>query len=119
MSPDGSKELVARDEVADPVSFVSSLDGKDIIAVEFNSTQPKRQYLMPDHPDANFNEGLARLSMGDFELGWIKHERRWDLPFWRNRRRGFAQPLWRGETEPAGRTVLLHADISEDRKSVV
>ena len=70
----------------------------------------RAQSIQPAHPDANFNEGLARLSMGDFELGWIKHERRWDLPFWRNRRRGFARPLWRGETEPSGRTVLLHAE---------
>ena len=70
----------------------------------------RAQSIQPEHPDANFNEGLARLSMGDFELGWIKHERRWDLPFWRNRRRGFAQPLWRGQTEPTGRTVLLHAE---------
>ncbi|HPU51781.1 MAG TPA: tetratricopeptide repeat protein [Burkholderiaceae bacterium] len=70
----------------------------------------RAQSIQPTHPDANFNEGLARLSLGDFELGWIKHERRWDLPFWRNRRRGFTQPLWRGETEPAGRTVLLHAE---------
>jgi tetratricopeptide (TPR) repeat protein len=51
----------------------------------------RAQSIQPAHPDANFNEGLARLSMGDFELGWIKHERRWDLPFWRNRRRGFAR----------------------------
>ncbi len=70
----------------------------------------RAQSIEPAHPDANFNEGLARLSLGDFELGWIKHERRWDLPFWRNRRRGFSQPLWRGETEPAGQTVLLHAE---------
>jgi dipeptidyl aminopeptidase/acylaminoacyl peptidase len=59
VSPDGSKELAARDEVADPVSFVSSLDGKEVIAVEFNSTAPKRQYLMPDHPDAKLLKSLG------------------------------------------------------------
>lgn len=59
VSPDGSKELVARDEVADPVSFVSSLDGKEVIAVEFNSTAPKRKYLMPDHPDSKLLKSLG------------------------------------------------------------
>jgi dipeptidyl aminopeptidase/acylaminoacyl peptidase len=52
VNPDGSRELVVRDAVSDPVSYVESLDGKDVIAVEYNSTMPKRTYLMPDHPDA-------------------------------------------------------------------
>lgn len=59
VSPDGSKEPVARDEYSDPVGLVDSLDGKDIIAVEFNSTAPKRQYLMPDHPDAKLLKSLG------------------------------------------------------------
>jgi tetratricopeptide (TPR) repeat protein len=66
--------------------------------------------IRPDHPDANFNEGLARLSLGDFENGWPLHEWRWELPFWRDRRRGFSQPLWTGREDLAGRRVLLHAE---------
>jgi len=68
------------------------------------------QAIRPDHPDANFNEGLARLSLGDYGIGWRKHERRWQLPYWRPRLRGFARPAWLGDTDPRGRTLLLHAE---------
>lgn len=64
VGPDGRKELVARDEAADPVDFVTSLDGKDVIAVEFNSTQPKRRYLLPDHPDAKLLKSLGQSFPG-------------------------------------------------------
>lgn len=64
VSPDGSKERVARDDVADPVSYVTSLDGKEVIAVEFNSTQPKRQYLLPEHADAKLLKSLGQSFPG-------------------------------------------------------
>ena len=64
----------------------------------------------PELADAHWNGALLRLLLGDFERGWA--ERQW------GRRcaglgfvdRQFAQPLWRGEADIAGKTILLHSD---------
>ena len=68
------------------------------------------QQLRPDLPDPHFNEALVRLTLGEFESGWRKHEWRWSLPFWRPRLRGFTQPAWLGESDPRDRVLLLHAE---------
>jgi tetratricopeptide (TPR) repeat protein len=64
----------------------------------------------PELPDAHWNGALLRLLLGDFETGW--KERQWGrkcagLGFVD---RQFAQPLWHGETDIAGKTILLHSD---------
>lgn len=64
----------------------------------------------PDHCDANWNEALTRLAVGDYAQGWRKYEWRW-----RNRSLGlsqgdFKEPLWLGEEDLNGRTILLHAE---------
>src|SRR5262249_12912674 len=66
--------------------------------------------LDPELADAHWNGALLRLLLGDFETGW--KERQWgrkcaDLKFVD---RQFAQPLWHGETDIAGKTILLHSD---------
>jgi len=57
---DGDRKLVFRDEIADPFQPIMSLDGKDLIAVDFNSTMPRREYLLPDHPDAKILKSLEK-----------------------------------------------------------
>ena len=61
----------------------------------------------PGHVDARWNGALCRLALGDFAHGWQDFE-------WRDRLtmgiRPFAEPLWLGQPEVAGRTVLLHAE---------
>ncbi len=64
VSPDGSKELVLKDEVSNPTNVVMSLDGKEVIGVEFSSTMPRRKYLLPDHPDAVVLQQLANSFPG-------------------------------------------------------
>jgi tetratricopeptide (TPR) repeat protein len=64
----------------------------------------------PELADAHWNGALLRLLLGDFERGWLG--RPWgrkcsSLSFVD---RQFAQPLWRGETDIAGKTILLHSD---------
>jgi tetratricopeptide (TPR) repeat protein len=61
-------------------------------------------------PEAHFNEGLCRLRMGDFEGGWAKYEWRWKCNDFTSPRRDFAQPLWLGDADIAGKTILLHAE---------
>ncbi len=62
----GKRELVVRDEVSDPAGVVMSLDGKDVIGVEFSSTMPKRHWILPDHPDAILLKNLQRSFAGQW-----------------------------------------------------
>jgi len=67
----------------------------------------RAQALKPDYANAHWNEALARLTLGEFRIGWEKYD-------WRHRRpghaaRAFAAPAWTGE-DLTGRTILLHAE---------
>ena len=66
--------------------------------------------LRPDYAEAHFNEALCRMLIGDFDRGWEKNEWRWETEQARNEKRNFAQPLWLGSNEIAGKTILLHAE---------
>jgi tetratricopeptide (TPR) repeat protein len=68
------------------------------------------QRLDPDNADANWNEALALLSLGDFERGWKQYEWRWKTPDQAPHRRKFEAGLWLGDSDPAGKTILLHAE---------
>jgi Tfp pilus assembly protein PilF len=65
--------------------------------------------LRPDDADAHFFGSLSRLLTGDFDHGWIEYE-------WRKgastgiSKRDFQQPLWLGEDDIAGKTILLHSE---------
>jgi len=64
----------------------------------------------PDYAEAHFHEALCRLMIGDFDRGWEKYEWRWETEHQRHAKRGFTQPLWLGQEEIAGKTILLHAE---------
>jgi len=62
----------------------------------------------PDHAEAHWNRSLALLAKGDLQRGFAEYE-------WRKRRpnaaeREFVQPLWLGDGDIAGKTILLHAE---------
>jgi Tfp pilus assembly protein PilF len=63
--------------------------------------------LRPDYAEAYWNQSLCLLLMGHFERGWRQYE-------WRKRRsqpiavRPYTQPLWLGEENIAGKTVLIY-----------
>ena len=63
----------------------------------------------PEHAESHWNESLCRLLMGDFGRGWQKYEWRWKTEQAASIR-AFAQPLWLGREDVAGKTVLLHAE---------
>ncbi len=65
--------------------------------------------LDPDYAEARWNEGLARLRLGDFRGGWSKYEWGWKTGH-RGMERRFAQPRWTGAEPLAGKTLLLHAE---------
>ncbi len=65
--------------------------------------------LKPDYADARFGQSLALLTLGDLRNGFAAYESRYDTEEVRARRRHFAEPLWLGERDLGGRTLLVHA----------
>ena len=63
--------------------------------------------IRPDFGQAQWNEGAARLTIGDFEIGWQKYE--WRRLLGVLKLRG-PQPLWLGGGELRGKTILLFAE---------
>ena len=66
--------------------------------------------LEPDNVDANFNAAVARLCMGDYRGGWKQYEYRWKRNDLAAQCGSYSQPIWDGEQDLNGKTVLLHAE---------
>jgi len=66
--------------------------------------------LRPNHADTHYNEALCRMLIGDFVRGWEKSEWRWETEHTSDKKRKFAQPLWLGSSDIAGKTILLHGE---------
>jgi tetratricopeptide (TPR) repeat protein len=64
--------------------------------------------LKPNFPDAQWNESLLRLRLGDFAGGFAQYEWRWRREEKFGKVRKFAQPLWLGETPLAGKTIFVY-----------
>ncbi len=64
----------------------------------------------PANADANFNAAITRLCLGDFREGWKQYECRWEKKEFAEQRRAFLQPMWRGEKDLNGKTMLLLAE---------
>ncbi len=59
---------------------------------------------------ARFGEAMALLALGRLREGFAAYKSRWlDARFCADLR-DYAAPLWLGGTDPAGRTLLLHAE---------
>jgi len=62
--------------------------------------------LKPDYDDAQWNESLTRLVLGQFRIGWPKYEFRWKGELaWPRRHSGI--PAWLGEQSIAGKRLLV------------
>jgi hypothetical protein len=66
--------------------------------------------LEPEHVEANFNAAVTRLCIGDFEAGWKQYEYRWKKKGIAWQPWEFKQPVWRGEEDLEGKTILLLAE---------
>jgi tetratricopeptide (TPR) repeat protein len=66
--------------------------------------------LRRDHAEAHLNRAFCWLLQGDFERGWSEYEWRLKKETTKSARRCFSEPLWLGERELRGRTILLHAE---------
>jgi tetratricopeptide (TPR) repeat protein len=61
----------------------------------------------PDYAEAYLNKSLGLLLAGDLGRGWELYEWRWR---YEQAARNFPQPLWLGEEDIVGKTILLHAE---------
>jgi tetratricopeptide (TPR) repeat protein len=71
------------------------------------------QQLRTSHPDeARFERDLAyiQLQMGDFAAGWNGREARWRVPGLPIIYPNFSQPMWKGDADIKGKTILVYAD---------
>lgn len=64
----------------------------------------------PDDVEAQWALGWTSLLAGDWATGLPLFEVRWRKPGFSSEPRGFSQPLWLGDTDLRGRTILLHAE---------
>jgi tetratricopeptide (TPR) repeat protein len=66
--------------------------------------------LNPAYAEPHWETALTYLQCGNFADGWKGYEWRWQTRILDANVRTFAQPLWRGETSLAGKTILVHAE---------
>ena len=66
--------------------------------------------LEPKLAEAHWNKGLTQLLLGDFRNGWRSYEWRWKTKESLRLSRDFAQPLWLGQGNLAGKTILVHCE---------
>ena len=64
----------------------------------------------PDNAQATWDLALLNLLLGNFAAGWPGREARFRLPSLPVIYPKFPQPLWLGEGDIAGQTILLYAD---------
>ncbi len=65
--------------------------------------------LHPNFNDVYWNRALALLLQEDYAQGWKLYESRWN-GWLKKQMRHFTQPLWHGQFDIAGMTILLHAE---------
>lgn len=64
--------------------------------------------LQPEQPQALYNRSIVQLSLGDWIGGFREFESRWQVAPLKAVRLTTLQPLWLGQTDLAGKTLLLH-----------
>ncbi len=63
--------------------------------------------LQPDQAQARYNRSLVRLALGDWIRGFDEFESRWETESLKRTRLSSAAPLWLGEENLSGKTLLV------------
>jgi tetratricopeptide (TPR) repeat protein len=66
--------------------------------------------LKQDLAESHYAKSALKLSLGEYEEGWRLYEWRWRCKTFSSPRRDFAQALWLGDHDLAGKTLLIHAE---------
>ena len=64
----------------------------------------------PDLAEARMEQSHCRLAMGDFQRGFQEYESRWETAQLKSVKLRSPKPLWLGEENLAGKTILLWAE---------
>jgi len=64
----------------------------------------------PDNAEIEWNLSLLQLMTGNFEAGWAGREARWKGRMRSASYPAFSQPMWRGDVDLAGKTILVAED---------
>ncbi len=70
----------------------------------------KATELDPTYADAYWVPALVWLLQGQLEKGFERYEWRWKRPGFTSPKRSFSQPLWLGQFDLKGKTILLHGE---------
>jgi tetratricopeptide (TPR) repeat protein len=98
--------------------FVGALHNKAIVLGEiqrFDEALAVYRHIKeidPDNAQADWNASLLQLLRGDFAGGWQGREARWRVATLPGTAKypKFSRPMWRGERDVAGKTILICAD---------
>jgi tetratricopeptide (TPR) repeat protein len=66
--------------------------------------------LDPNHVVAEWNLAVLQLLLGDFAAGWMGREARWKIPAFSHIYPSLSEPMWLGESDIAGQTILVCAE---------
>lgn len=66
--------------------------------------------LDPNDPGTHWNRALCNLLLGRHTAGWAGYEWRWKTPEARPIVRRFDCPLWLGDSDIAGKSILVHCE---------
>jgi tetratricopeptide (TPR) repeat protein len=66
--------------------------------------------INPDFAEGYYNKSLTLLSVGKLKEGFKLYEYRWKTLHFQSQLRHFSQPLWLGNADLTGKTILLHSE---------
>ena len=70
----------------------------------------KSVWAKPDFAEGYYNKSLTLLSVGKLEEGLKLYEYRWKTEHFQSQLRHFSQPLWLGDKDLTGKTILIHSE---------
>lgn len=66
--------------------------------------------INPSNAGAQWQLGTLQLLQGDFASGWKNYQARWQSPLMQGSLRDFDKPLWLGDADLRGKTILIYAE---------
>ena len=66
--------------------------------------------INPDFAEGNYNKSLTLLSVGTLEEGFKLFEYRWKTAHFKSHCRHFSKPLWLGDDDLTGKTILIYSE---------
>lgn len=66
--------------------------------------------INPDFAEGYYNKSLTLLSVGKLKEGYKLYEYRWKTEYFQSQLRNFSQPLWLGNEDLTGKTILLYSE---------